>query len=167
MNNSLVSKILPHVIAYAVFVAVAFIFFHPYVFQNKTLQMSDNIQAAGMQAEMRKVQAETGDLPLWTNSMFGGMPTYQIMYDSKNLLEKPFKMFLWGNGMASPHTAMILVMLGLYILLLTMKVDWRLSMAGAICFVLGTNFLDLIITCLLYTSPSPRDRTRSRMPSSA
>ena len=26
---------------------------------------------------------------------------------------------------------------------------------------------DLGITCLLYTSPSPRDRTRSRMPSSA
>ena len=25
----------------------------------------------------------------------------------------------------------------------------------------------LVVTCLLYTSPSPRDRTRSRMPSSA
>ena len=29
------------------------------------------------------------------------------------------------------------------------------------------NNVDLVITCLLYTSPSPRDRTRSRMPSSA
>ena len=25
----------------------------------------------------------------------------------------------------------------------------------------------ILVTCLLYTSPSPRDRTRSRMPSSA
>ena len=28
-------------------------------------------------------------------------------------------------------------------------------------------FLALVVSCLLYTSPSPRDRTRSRMPSSA
>ena len=27
--------------------------------------------------------------------------------------------------------------------------------------------IQTIVTCLLYTSPSPRDRTRSRMPSSA
>ena len=36
----------------------------------------------------------------------------------------------------------------------------------AICRVLGVDFIELMI-CLLYTSPSPRDRTRSRMPSSA
>ena len=29
------------------------------------------------------------------------------------------------------------------------------------------NFADELMICLLYTSPSPRDRTRSRMPSSA
>jgi hypothetical protein len=129
-----------------VFVAVALAFFYPVVFENKTMQRYDNIQSEGMQAEMRKVAEETGTLPLWTNSMFSGMPTYQILYKSDNVLEKPFKLFLWGNGMAPPHTAMILVMLGVYILLLTMKVDWKLSMAGAVCFMLGTNFMDLIIT---------------------
>jgi len=29
------------------------------------------------------------------------------------------------------------------------------------------EWVDQLSTCLLYTSPSPRDRTRSRMPSSA
>ena len=36
---------------------------------------------------------------------------------------------------------------------------------GGSCFPKDTRAL--INTCLLYTSPSPRDRTRSRMPSSA
>ena len=31
----------------------------------------------------------------------------------------------------------------------------------------GCKKINLDVTCLLYTSPSPRDRTRSRMPSSA
>eukprot|EP00656_Telonema_subtile_P031998 TRINITY_DN35070_c0_g1_i1.p1 TRINITY_DN35070_c0_g1~~TRINITY_DN35070_c0_g1_i1.p1 ORF type:complete len:118 (-),score=30.45 TRINITY_DN35070_c0_g1_i1:24-377(-) len=29
------------------------------------------------------------------------------------------------------------------------------------------HIVDVVLVCLLYTSPSPRDRTRSRMPSSA
>ena len=32
---------------------------------------------------------------------------------------------------------------------------------------ISRDFMAHIIDCLLYTSPSPRDRTRSRMPSSA
>ena len=39
----------------------------------------------------------------------------------------------------------------------------KISKFGLICSRLG----DLDKFCLLYTSPSPRDRTRSRMPSSA
>ena len=36
----------------------------------------------------------------------------------------------------------------------------------AVAAVVAAN-PELLDTCLLYTSPSPRDRTRSRMPSSA
>ena len=35
------------------------------------------------------------------------------------------------------------------------------------CYKNITQLLKSAIICLLYTSPSPRDRTRSRMPSSA
>ena len=146
MNNSLIKKILPHVFAYLMFVVVAMVFFAPMVFNGKTLVRGDNTQSEGMQGEIRKVSKETGDLPLWTNAMFSGMPSYQILYRSKNQLQKPFKMLLWGNNMQPPHTAMILGMLGIYILFITMKFDWRISMFGAICFILGTNFMDLIVT---------------------
>ena len=38
---------------------------------------------------------------------------------------------------------------------------------GVNSLVMPTGHFDLSMICLLYTSPSPRDRTRSRMPSSA
>ena len=34
-------------------------------------------------------------------------------------------------------------------------------------YIFETHFHADFVSCLLYTSPSPRDRTRSRMPSSA
>ena len=34
-------------------------------------------------------------------------------------------------------------------------------------FGVGISWEPALVSCLLYTSPSPRDRTRSRMPSSA
>ena len=42
-----------------------------------------------------------------------------------------------------------------------------LGMYGTILFWIGSAAMIFFYTCLLYTSPSPRDRTRSRMPSSA
>ena len=96
MNNSLIKKILPHIFAYLMFVVVAMTFFYPMVFDGKTMQRGDNTQSEGMQGEMRKIKAETGSYPLWTNAMFSGMPAYQILYDSKNQLQKPFKMLLWA-----------------------------------------------------------------------
>ena len=126
MNNSLIKKFLPHIFAYLMFIVVAMVFFAPMVFNGKTMLRGDNTQSEGMQGEMRKVSKETGTLPLWTNGMFSGMPSYQILYKSKNQLQTPFKLLLWGNNMQPPHTAMILAMLGMYILLITMKIDLSL-----------------------------------------
>ena len=46
------------------------------------------------------------------------------------------------------------------------KNDGTVEVATASDALLGV-FMGGFYTCLLYTSPSPRDRTRSRMPSSA
>ena len=49
----------------------------------------------------------------------------------------------------------------LSILRMHFDLDWVLSLVVTLAMVI------LAFVCLLYTSPSPRDRTRSRMPSSA
>ena len=114
--NPTFKKFLTHIIAYLVLMAVAFIRFAPVVFEGKTLQQGDNIQAMGMQAEIRDIAKETGEFPLWTNSMFSGMPAYQILYASKSLIQYVFRYALLGNGMAPPHTALLLLMAGFYLL---------------------------------------------------
>jgi hypothetical protein len=136
---------IPHIIAYLILMAVTFLFFAPGVFEGKVLQQSDNIQARGMQTEMHEYKAKSGRYPLWTNSMFSGMPSYQILYPHQSALEKPFYIPLWGQGMAVPHTGILLMMAGMYFLLIVLRIDWRIAAIGAIGFGLSTNFMDLAL----------------------
>ena len=69
--------LVPHVIAIAVFAIVATIYCKP-ALNGKVLQQSDTQGWKGMAQQSFEVKEKTGRFPLWTNSMFGGMPTYQI-----------------------------------------------------------------------------------------
>jgi len=69
--------IYPHLIAVAVFLIVAVIYCKP-ALEGKVLQQSDVTQWKGMAQDALEYRQKNGITPLWTNSMFGGMPTYQI-----------------------------------------------------------------------------------------
>ena len=68
---------LPHIIAVALFASVAIIYCYP-ALQGKVLQQSDVTQWKGMAQDALNYKAKFGTTPLWSTSMFGGMPTYQI-----------------------------------------------------------------------------------------
>jgi len=143
MDNSPMKKLLPHILAFGIMMAASFIFFLPY-FQGKVLTQSDNVRAKAMQAEMRKIGKTEGIFPLWTNSMFGGMPTYQIMATAKgNQIRHFFKASLFGQGITSPHFVILVAMLCCYLFLITLGVDWRIGVIGAIGFGLSNYFIDL------------------------
>ncbi|WDF68881.1 YfhO family protein [Sphingobacterium oryzagri] len=69
-----------HLTIIAIFIVLVFFYFSP-IFGGKTLVQSDVMQAEGSQKELFDYRAKDGHAPLWTNSMFGGMPTYQIWYE--------------------------------------------------------------------------------------
>jgi hypothetical protein len=138
MNNTL-SKFLPHVIAIVLMMAASFIFYGPEVFEGKVLVQNDNIQSQIMQTEVRKYGAIDGKLPLWTNAMFSGMPAYQILYNTDSFIKYPFKALLLGNSMLPPQTNILLIMLGMYLFLSVLGIDWRISILGAIGFGLSAN----------------------------
>lgn len=142
--DSNVKKLLPHVIAYVLLFAVVLIRFAPVAFEGKTLLQSDNLQAVGMQMESRKVHEKTGEYPLWTNSAFAGMPAYQILYPTKNLIQYVAKAFQLGNNMAAPHTGVLLMMAGMYLLLVVLGADWRIGVVGAIGFGFAANHFALL-----------------------
>ena len=130
---------LPHIGAILVMMILAFAYYAPAI-GGKVLSQSDNVQTKGAQSEVLKHKEKTGNLPLWTNSMFGGMPTYQILMDkSSNLTRHVYNTLLLGQGLIPPHTATFLLMMMMYVLMMSLGVDWKLGLLGAVVFGLATN----------------------------
>ena len=72
-------KFLPDIIAIIVFAALSYFYFAP-VMSGKVLHMQDMMQAKAMSKVVDDYRAKTGVDPLWTSSMFSGMPAYQIAF---------------------------------------------------------------------------------------
>ena len=88
MNNELFRRLLPHIAALFFFGLTTLAYF-PAVLDGKVLQQSDILQWKGTAKEIQDFRQKTGEEPLWTNSLFGGMPAYQIDMVSKgNIVNK-------------------------------------------------------------------------------
>ena len=70
-------KVAPYLAAILLFIVITFTFFSP-LLEGKRIFQSDIAQFLGMSKEIVDYRTATGQEPLWTNSMFGGMPAYQI-----------------------------------------------------------------------------------------
>ena len=77
MSKTFFKSLLPHLLAIFVFALVAIVYCKP-ALEGKVLQQSDVTQWKGMAQDALNYKAKYGTTPLWTNSMFGGMPTFQI-----------------------------------------------------------------------------------------
>ena len=66
-----------HFAVIALFFIVTYLYFQPQ-FDGYGLKQHDIEQYKGMSHETKNFKDKTGVDPLWTNSMFGGMPTIQI-----------------------------------------------------------------------------------------
>ena len=131
-------KVLPHVVAVFVFIGISMAYFYP-AMQGNMLKSHDINMHKGMSKEVFDHREEYGEEPLWTNSAFGGMPATQIsvVYNS-NLIGKLHKVF--QLGLPHPINYLFLYMIGFYILLLCMKVDPWLALAGAIAYGFSSYF---------------------------
>jgi hypothetical protein len=136
-------KLSPHLIVILLFVGISFAYFSP-VLQGKHLDMPDIKHWKGMSKEVTDFRNATGEEALWTNSMFSGMPAYQISTKSNaNLIQyvvKPISL-----GIPRPANLLFLYLLGFYLLLLSLKVDYRLSAVGAIAFAFSSYFFIIIM----------------------
>ena len=137
--NTLFKKALPHVIAILSFLLISVAFYSPAI-SGKKLKQGDINQWRGMSKEISDHRFADDEEPLWTNSMFGGMPAYQIsVNDLGNLVKSVDKVYrLW---LPSPISTLFKAMLGFYILLMCMKVRPAIGAAGAISFGLSSFFI--------------------------
>lgn len=134
-------SLVPYLIPVLVIILCNIVYFLPQ-FSGKEVEQGDIIQYKGMAKEAIDFEKSTGEDALWTNSMFGGMPTYQINTKNKgNLLGYVDRVF--NLGLNRPAGMFIAGMLGFYLLLLLLGVNPWLSMLGALFFGLSTNNLIL------------------------
>ncbi|MFN8286752.1 MAG: hypothetical protein U0V74_08375 [Chitinophagales bacterium] len=132
----MLKRILPHLAAVAIFAILTIVFFTPY-YDGQTLGAGDTTQWKAMAHEAIEWKEKTGEDALWTNSMFGGMPTFQItvgypgnwVHHIITALQIPF-----------PEASVILFLMfvGLYILLLAFGVNPWLALGGAMAYGLAS-----------------------------
>jgi hypothetical protein len=132
---------LPHLAAAGIFLLVAIVYFFPQI-QGKEVPASDIIQYKAMSKEIRDFRAETGERSLWTNSIFGGMPTYQIdSAQPSNLLhyvEKTSNLFI-----ARPIGYFFAMALMFYLFMIYLKVNPWVSVIGALAFSFSAGNMTL------------------------
>ena len=132
---------LVHLVAVAIFMAVSLVYFYP-VLEGKVLHTNDGTVARNSAKEISDFRAKYGKEPLWTNSMFSGMPAYLISTKYKGNLMLYVDRFL--KFIKLPAASIFLTMVGFYILLLFFRVDMRLAVAGALVYGLSTYFFFIL-----------------------
>ncbi len=131
-----------HLLVLISFIVISFAYFSPLI-QGKRLNMPDITHHAGMSKEVDDFRGQTGSEPLWTNSMFSGMPAYQISTKSNsNLIQYVVKAI--SLGIPRPANLLFLYLLGFYLLLLSLKIDYRLALVGAVAFSFSSYFFIII-----------------------
>lgn len=134
--NVKLKSLIPHLVALLIFLVFASIYFSP-LFKGYHLIQDDVNKFKGMSKEIvdHRVMNETE--PLWTNSMFGGMPAYQISVLHSNNYINTIDQII-KVGLPRPAGILFIAMLGFYILLMCLRVNPWLAIAGAIAFGFST-----------------------------
>jgi len=132
---------LPHLIAVVIFMIVAFAYFYP-VLEGKVLKANDSTVSKINSKEIQDYRAKTGKEPLWTNSIFSGMPAYLISTKYPGNLFKHVDTILRTFKM--PVSVMFLSMTGFYILLLVFGLNPWLAITGALAYGLSSFFFQIL-----------------------
>lgn len=123
---------------------IAFAFFYPDAAEGNQLRQHDMQQGIAIGQEAKAYAEKTGEVSRWTNSLFSGMPNFQISpsYPSNRL-------FNWigtvmSLGLPSPSSLIAMMMVGFFILLIVMKMRWYIALLGAIAYGFSSYFIIII-----------------------
>lgn len=136
-------KILPYLVAVVLFFILTFVYFKP-LFGGKELSQHDITQHQGMSKEIVDFRNSEHEEPLWTNSMFGGMPAYLVstLYYGNWMtsIDKVFKLYL-----PPPAGYFFFYFIGFFILLLCLEVDPWAALVSSIAYGLSSMFIIILV----------------------
>lgn len=135
-------KLLPHIYALVAFIVIAFMFSYPQM-DGLELFQSDHVQWKAMAKEGMDWHEKTGENVMWSNSQFGGMPTYTYYIGETSNYIYPIQSTIMSI-LGKPTGFLFLAMLGFYLLSLTLGINRWLRVAGAIAYAFSTYNITLI-----------------------
>ena len=140
--NKLLSKdSLIHIYVIIGFMLGSVLFYHP-LLQGKKLFQSDISQYEGMSRQIKENREKHDKEIYWIDNAFGGMPTYQLGAKYPYDILTPFH-YLFRFIPRPAHT-LFLYLISMYLLLLVLKVPWRISLIGSLAFGLSTYLLIIL-----------------------
>src|SRR5690554_580052 len=134
-------KILPHILVLIGFVIISLVYFSP-VLQGKSIYQSDIVHYIGMSKQQKDFKEATGEETYWTNSAFGGMPTYQLGAHYPNNYIK--KLDLTLRFLPRPADYLFLYFMGFYVLMLVLRIEYKLAALGALAFGFSTYLIIIL-----------------------
>ena len=135
---------LPDVLVVVLFVGISFAYFFPADIEGRILYRHDSSASRGAGQELHEYHERTGEIPRWTNALFGGMPTYQMApsYNSGNILQSGINAYhLW---LPENVWYVFVYLLGFYILLRAFDFRWYLAMLGSVIWAFSSYFFIII-----------------------
>ncbi|MEO5893229.1 MAG: YfhO family protein [Ferruginibacter sp.] len=133
MKNINLKNILPHAIAVGLFLVIAVFYCLP-VFQGMVVAQHDMLGTRGMTQQSIEFFEKYGTYPLWTNSMFGGMPTFQILFAAKYHIGITWFHYLFTFFLPSPASLFFLSCISFYILTQVLKLKPWIGILGALAY---------------------------------
>ncbi|HTA82120.1 MAG TPA: hypothetical protein VK783_04270 [Bacteroidia bacterium] len=132
----------PHLIALGLFILIPVMYFWP-ALQGKTLAQSDITNFLGVSKEIFDFRSRFHHEPLWTNSMFGGMPSYQISaYYAADLMMYIFQIIV--AILPFPISTVFISCLSFYVLMKVMKVDSWVAIIGSFGYAFSSFFFIIL-----------------------
>ncbi len=131
-------------VSVVVMAVLSLAFFYPDNFEGNTLRQPDMQQGAANGHEAQVFEQQTGEKALWTDALFGGMPTFQISpsYPSNSLFS--WINTVYGLWLPAPSNLLFMMMFGFLILLYALRMRWYYALIGAVAWGFSSYFVIII-----------------------
>ena len=141
MNKVLIRKSLIHLYTAIGFAVLSMIFYSP-LLDGKKLYQSDINQYEAMSREIQENRENISDEVYWIDNAFGGMPTFQLGAKFAYDILSPFHLLF--RFIPRPAHTLFLYLLTMYILLMVLKIPWRIAILGSVAFAFSTYLLIIL-----------------------
>jgi hypothetical protein len=137
MNKGLFSKLLPHIIAVGIFLVVALLYCKP-VLEGKVLSQHDIVGWKGMAQQSIEFKEKHGHFPLWTNSLFSGMPAYTVAMEPSHKIQTIYLYAVLNLFLAKPANFFFLACICFYFLCQVLRIKPWIGILAALAFAYST-----------------------------